>query len=292
MNSEKELRANIEAVDAIEGITSVYQGIASLRMNQVRVGVTRTRDFITGVAELYQHARLAYLAAIDRKSLSLAGKKDVLGLFRRNGKSVAIFVSANEHLYGTLILEIWNNFLLEVKNGGVDAVVIGNFGKALMNREKLPIKITFLDLDDDKPEPEQIKKLIQIASEYERIILHYGQMKSLMRQLPVREEISRSVVFDEKVKKAKTYLFEPTPEKIMEFFEKEIIGALLNQKIFEHQLARFAARMVAMDLATQNAETTKGKMRRQLTQVRKRSQNAKQLEVFAGMSAWKEKKDE
>src|SRR4030043_1596977 len=103
MSSQKELKENLEAVVAISSITSVYQEIASLRMNQLREKVAKTRDFLNGVATIYYHAKAAYIAAVQKQ---LAGKKELGSLFfmRRNRKRVIIFLSANEHLYGTLIL--------------------------------------------------------------------------------------------------------------------------------------------------------------------------------------------
>ena len=109
----------------------------------------------------------------------------------------------------------------------------------------------------------------------------------MLNQSPTKEQISGGASLHQKGK-GKKYLIEPSPQKIMEFFETEIISALFNQKIFDHQLARFASRMVAMDQATENANDIIKKLNRENKSLKRRVMNRKQLEVFAGLSLWGE----
>ena len=287
MNSIKELGANIGAVDTIESITSVYEGIASLRMNQVKDTVEATKKFIEGVATVYQHAKIAYLSKLQ-KTLKKADKDklEALSKLKRNGRSVYIYLSANEHLYGSLIMDVYKEFIADVsKDPKADVVVIGEFGKALVDIATLPNQVTYFEINDDKPKPEEITKVFEVLIKYERVILHYGKMRTLLTQVPDRIEITGGV--DSSIsQEAKDYLFEPSPEAVMDFFEGEIIGALFNQKVFEHQLSRFASRMVAMDQASQNADILIQRLRKELNRAKKRVQNTKQLDVFAGISLW------
>ena len=286
MSSQKELKGNLEAVSAIGSITSVYQEIASLRMNQLRGKVAEVREFLDGVATIYYHVKAAYIAAVQRQLL--AGKKDLAtaSFVRRNGKPVSVFLSANEHLYGTLILDIWRAFARDLRQGKAEGVVVGSFGRYLLNSENIKAPVTYFDLDDDKPAPDQIKRIVDFISSYEQIIVYHGQMVSVLNQIAATSEVSGGVTLRQQVAKPKNYLFEPTPAKILEFFETEIIAALFNQTVLEHQLARFAARMVAMDQATQNAKEEATKIEKELRSLRRRIANRKQLEVFAGFSLW------
>ena len=220
---------------------------------------------------------------------SMAKKKMIgSGFLRKNGKRVDVLLSANEHLYGTLILDIWGHYLNEINSQKSDAVVVGSFGKYLANNEKISGELIYFDLDDDQPEAEQIKKIVDVISNYEKVMVHHGQMISVITQEPVQSEISGGISYGQKIQKgAKRYLFEPSPEKILEFFETEVIGALFNQTVLEHELARFAARMIAMDQATENANEEIKKINRQLSNLRKRVLNSKQLQVYAGFDLWK-----
>ncbi|MDP2671057.1 MAG: F0F1 ATP synthase subunit gamma [bacterium] len=292
MNSQKELKNEISTVSTIQSITSVYQGIASLRMNQIKDSVAENKKFIDGIAEIYGHAKTAYLADIQKQLKSKdREKKNDLSFIRRNGKSVLVLVSANEHLYGTLIIDVWRKFSAELREKPGDSVVIGNFGKSLIVNEVTHTPIQYFDLADDNPDPAQIKKIIQFITQYETVIVHFGQMRTLLTQEPTRVEITGGVALDKPIETPKKYIFEPTPAKIMEFFESEIIATLFNEKLLEHQLARFSSRMVAMDQATQNAGSLQTNLKKDLTNIKRRLTNIRQLEVFSGMSIWgKEKK--
>src|SRR5690606_33974102 len=69
----------------------------------------------------------------------------------------------------------------------------------------------------------------------------------------------------------KDALFEPSLEEVLNFFETVILKTILQQKVHESLLSRYAARMVAMDVATENAkEETK-----RLQQARRRAKRVK-----------------
>ena len=291
MNSIKELRADIGAVGTIESITSVYQGIASLRMNQVRESVLKTKKFIEGVGFIYHHAKTAYLASLHKiLSSKDKAKIEALSKVKRNGKVAYVYLSANEHLYGSLILDIYKSFIADVgEDRQADVVVIGKFGKALVGTTNLANKIFYFEINDDKPAPGEITRVMELLIGYEKVVVHYGKMETLLTQVPERIEITGGV---EEVGApggaVKEYLFEPSPEAIIDFFESEIIGALFNQKVFEHQLSRFAARMVAMDQASQNADVITDRLKKDFGRAKRRISNTKQLDVFAGMTLWED----
>ena len=176
-------------------------------------------------------------------------------------------------------------------NGEYADMIVGSFGKYLINNENLAIKFSYFDLDDDAPAPAQIGKIIEFLSKYEKVVVYHGQMISVLNQITAKSEITGGISLKEKVQRtAKRYLFEPSSEKILEFFEGEIIGALFNQSVLEHQLARFAARMVAMDQASENAQEELKKIRKSLRALRRRTLNRKQLEIYAGYHLWKQRK--
>lgn len=82
-------------------------------------------------------------------------------------------------------------------------------------------------------------------------------------------------------------LFEPSLEEVLNFFETTILKTLLRQKVRESLLSRYAARMVAMDVATENAKTATKGLRRDLSRAKRRRANAKMLDNYSGMSIWK-----
>ena len=286
MYSRKEFTENINAATSIKSITTIYQEIASLRMNQIKDEVARTSAFLDGVAEIYNHAKSAYIDIIKSQTVKKDKAYNELRFIKRNGKTVLVFLSANEHLYGELILNVWDKFREDKRQTGHDGVVVGTFGKYLVRNESgLDENVKYFDLDDDKPSQDQINKILDYISKYEQIFVYYGRLITVLNQSPTKEQISGGATIEQKVV-SKMYLFEPSPQKILEFFETEIISALFNQKVFDHQLSRFASRMVAMDQATENANEIIKKLDRQYKTIKRRVLNKKQQDVFSGILLW------
>jgi len=286
MYSRKEFTENLNAATSIKSITTIYQEIASLRMNQLKDKVARTSAFLDGVAEIYNHAKSAYIDIIKSQTVKKDKAYNELKFIKRNGKTVLVFLSANEHLYGELILNVWDKFREDKRQTGNDGVVVGTFGKYLVKNESgLDENVKYFDLDDDKPGQDQINKILDYISKYEQIFVYYGRLITVLNQSPTKEQISGGATIEQKVV-SKKYLFEPSPQKILEFFETEIISALFNQKVFDHQLSRFASRMVAMDQATENATEIIKKLDRQYKTIKRRVLNKKQQDVFSGILLW------
>lgn len=271
MSSLKETKERLGLTKSIKRITSSYQSLANMKVNRIRDNVLKTRKFLDGVSKIYHHAKVAYLGSLGKESLKGAS------FIRRNKKSIVVFMSANERFYGTLILDTWKKIQGYLENNEAELVVIGNIGKNLVENRNLDINVHYFNLNDNEPEQEQIKFILQFIKKYEKIIVFHGRFKSALRQIPARSNVSGGVTLEEAPQETKNYIFEPTPKAILKFFEEEIIGALFNQTILEHRLARLASRMVAMDRATQNADEEIEKLQKKTIQFKRRIQNKKQL---------------
>ena len=75
MSNQKELTSDLEAITSIRTITSIYQEISSFRMNQLRGQVAKTREFLDGVAAVYNHTKTAYLASLQNVPFDNRKKK-------------------------------------------------------------------------------------------------------------------------------------------------------------------------------------------------------------------------
>ena len=191
MYSRKEFTENINAATSIKSITTIYQEIASLRMNQIKDEVARTSAFLDGVAEIYNHAKSAYIDIIKSQTVKKDKAYNELRFIKRNGKTVLVFLSANEHLYGELILNVWDKFREDKRQTGHDGVVVGTFGKYLVRNESgLDENVKYFDLDDDKPGQDQINKILDYISKYEQIFVYYGRLITVLNQSPTKEQIS------------------------------------------------------------------------------------------------------
>lgn len=276
MATPKDIEENLEAIETIRNITNIYHEIANLKMKQIREGVLKNRKFFEELLGVYQRIKSAYFFYLKKRSR----KKKEFAFLKGKKESVIIFLSANQFFYGTLILDIWEKILSYIKENKTDIVITGRMGKYLAESSGLGHKIFYFELNDEKPEEKNISGILEFIKNYRRIIVFYGKYKTVLKQEPTISEISELPLTKISEGEEKSYLFEPSPEAVLEFFEREIIASLFNQCILEHQLARYASRVIAMYKARENAKELKKKLEYFKNKLKRQKFNKKQIELF------------
>lgn len=288
MDTLKKIKERLETISALNVITNVYQEIAYSRMIEIRKEVLRTREFLDELAKVYHLIKQSYSNFFKKKLIKKKVGKEFSFIMKKRGM-VTIFLSANEFFYGTLILDIWSRVYDFWKNNKTDLVVIGRVGKYLTESYRLGLKIFYFDLNDQKPEEERIKEVIEFVKRYERIIVFHGKFETILSQNPAITDISGGVSLKERVDEIKNYLFEPSPEAVLEFFETEIVGNLFRQTILEHSLAKYTARMITMYQATENIKQFKKELQKNKRKLEWQLLDKKQVEIFSGFKLWSSK---
>jgi len=276
MPTLKEIEENIETVSTIKNIVQAYQEIANLRMNSIREKVFKNRKFFVELSKIYQTTKTAYLYSVKRgwtkKTTFLATKR----------KTAAVFLSANKFFYGPLIIEIQNKIQQYAKKKNFDLIIVGKVGKYLAKQNKIE-NVKYFKLDDEKPKSEDIKKIIDFVKNYQEIIVFHGKYETVLSQTAIISKISGGLTPAKKSGSVKTYLFEPSAKEVLKFFEREIIATLFNQTLLEHELARYASRMIAMYQATENAKNSKRKLLIVKDKLKKQITNKEQIELFGSI---------
>ena len=272
----KKIKEDLKAVSNIETITRTYQEIANLRMNEIRQKVLNNREFIEELSQVYTLAKKAYLAFFKKEKPFIKPK----------GERVVVFLSGNERFYGTLFSDIWRELLNYLAKNKADLAVVGRMGKYLAERSGFGYKMFYFELNDDKPEKNRLREIIDFIKNYEEIIIFHGRFQTILSQKVVQSNISGGVTLEEELEEVKSYLFEPSPEAVLEFFETELLSAFFNQTILEHRLSKYAARMVAMYQATENAKKRGRKLKIEQKKIERQLLNRKQIELFSGSQLW------
>jgi F-type H+-transporting ATPase subunit gamma len=277
MPTLRKIKENLEVIETIKNITNVYHEIANLKMKRVREGVLRNRKFFEELLSVYQKVKSAYLFSFKKEG---AEGKEVSFLEGRKER-IIIFLSANQFFYGSLILDVWSKVFSYLTENKADLLVVGRLGKYLAESAGFGHKMFYFELNDEKPEERNIAAIIEFIKDYKKIIAFYGRYKTVLSQEPAMNEISELPFEEMADKKVKKYLFEPSPEAVLEFFEKEIIAVLFNQCILENQLARYASRVIAMYRARENAKDLRGELEKIKNKLVRQALNKEQIELFA-----------
>lgn len=285
MAEEKKLKEDIAINKDFDLLTRSYQEHAIGQINFARYSVLYARSFAEDLAQIFANVKTAYLRGVVRKSIKSVVKK--------NGKDLWVLVAANNKLYGDIILRTTRLFISKVKQTDpkkVDLVIIGHQGKNIIDQSGLEHPYEYLEIPDTNVNADFLKKLTDKLLVYENIYVFYGRYNNLISQTPVQVALSGEIPDvnpkDAEELRKQSFLFEPTLEEILSFFENQILSLLLNQTVQEAQLARFASRINAMETAQGNIQKQLESLRRSEKMLRARDMNKKQTELLAGRTLW------
>src|SRR3989338_5938191 len=288
MITKKETIREIDFLNTLKEILETYEEIAATRMARIRTSVLGSRDFLLEINAIFQQVKSSYQAAVEvlmkKKKIKDPSK---LTFIKRNGKTLYVFVSANTGLYGDIIKKTYDVFIDNLKKTPGDVVIMGKLGVEIFKADKVSIPYTYFDFPDNKIDNAILQIIIAHIIQYEKVFVFYEQFNSVISQSPIVTNISGDPLPWEKGGPTAKYFFEPSLEKIMEFFEKEIFGSIFQQTIFESELAKFAARMVSLDYASSNTKDRLKQVTLAKNKIKHQENNKKQLEKFASMKLWK-----
>jgi len=274
----KEIEENLKSLENIETIIQVYQEVANLRMNKIRQEVLRNRRFIEDLSEVYLRVNQAY-------NVYFKNKKRREKIEKKKGR-IVIFFSANQKFYGNLILEIFSKTAEFLKKKSSDLIIIGRIGRSLMEKTNLKVKKYYFELDDNYPEKKEIKKIIELIKNYKEIIAFHGKFHTILSQKVTETIISKEILEEKERRSTKNYLFEPSPEEILDFFERELFSSFFYHSLLEHQLAKYASRTISMFRANENLKNVRNQLEIKKKRLISQLFNKKQINLFGGYHLW------
>ncbi len=300
MYSRAQLKKYSESVATIKSITRVYEEAAARRVKLIQNAVDKLAEFIDACADTYLNIKFGILAAKNTREhlqitdLNLQSRRAILTTSYRSRpkKGLLIFISSHQDYYGNLIPSVFRNWKHDLEITGYDGIILGNTGGRLLSLENVKNNVQVFDLDDDHPDWTLVNKIADIAADYNDIYVYFGQYRTVLTQAASQSKISATVSFGQ-VQEVKRYLFEGAPEGTLAFFEKQIISALLEEKVYQSQKARYAARIKILEIGqvAEKMSQQLGELDRGRRNVARMLNNKKQQQLYGGLALWQEGKN-
>ncbi|KKQ97639.1 MAG: ATP synthase gamma chain [Candidatus Woesebacteria bacterium GW2011_GWB1_39_12] len=283
MAYKKEIEQEIIQVSSFKVLTEVYGEIAATRMKKIRGFVLKNREFLASIESIFRDSLASYAKKLSdlvrRGKIKEGGKVTFLA---HNGKVVAVLISANTGFYGEVVEETFKKFIEDFRKEDIEATIIGKVGRSLFLEQEAKRPYTYFDLPDYGYNETVLSEVIKHLVQYDEIRVYYGKYQSVVTQKPTAFSISAGTPISGAVEEPKVaYIFEPTVEKILMFFETQIFASLFDQSIRESQLAKFASRILAMDRASQNIDKRLKSLDLEKLKLSHRSLDKKQLNSLA-----------
>jgi len=292
MPSLKEIKGRIASVKSTKKITSAMKMIASAKLRKAQSQIERYLP--------YENR----LTTILSDFLSGYGEEDFLSVFSevREIQRVAVVVlSSNSSLCGAFnsnIIRILNEWIQKYHNQKCEIAIypVGKKVEEAVRKLTIPVEIkgSYIPLMD-KPAFEGAKEIADslmndfLAKKIDRVDLIYNHFKNTAIQVPT-EDVFLPVDLS-KQKKGQAiptdYIIEPDRKTLLETLIPRSLRSKIYAILLDSAAAENGARVVAMQIATDNADELLDDLTIQYNKQRQQSITSEILDLIGGSEALK-----
>lgn len=248
---EKEERAMSTLID----LTSAFEGIASMRIAQIKNQVLQATEFFNELWGIYSQLRLSPIFGFGRGNLDT----EVIG------KELFIIITAEGGFSGDIDQKLIKELLRHYDKEKNEIIVIGHHGAIQLAQRGISYKKYY-----KLPKKDQNINVTPITNEvqkYKNTTVFYQQYVSLMVQDVRKIELSSAVTkrgrqaeqSDEEkdVITEANYIFEPSTYDVVDHLESTMMQIAISQLILDSKLAQYASRFRAMSASHERADEAK-----------------------------------
>ncbi len=278
MKRPTELEAEEASMATLVELTSAFEGIASMRIAQIKDQVMQSTKFFNQLWGIYSQIKIGDGFGYGR----VAGKTQSTII----PKTLFIIITAEGGFSGDIDQKLVRLMLKEYVPEKHDIIVIGHHGALQLAQNKVSYGKYF-----KLPKRDRDINVTPISSEtkrYETTKVFYQEYVSLMEQEVKSIELSTALT-DRGVKDAKdvineeTYIFEPSTMEVVAHLENSMVQIVISQLILESKLAQYASRFKAMSIAHERADDMKKETHLNFNRAKRYIKDERLKEVINGL---------
>lgn len=252
MKRLNELAKDEIAMGTLVELTGAFEGIASMRIAQIKNQVQQSTIFFNELWDIYSQLRVSEVFSFGRSKKD----KEIID------KELYIIITAEGGFSGDIDQKLVNLMLQTYDKDKNEIIVIGHHGAIQLAQRGVSYKKYYKLPTKDKDI--NVIPIVKEARSYKSTKIFYQQYVSLMIQDVRRIELSSAIQQrgsatekpDEVISEA-TYIFEPSTYEVAAHLERTMMQIAISQLILESKLAQYASRFQAMSAARDRAEESK-----------------------------------
>ena len=290
MPSMKEIRGKIKSVQNTRKITKAMEMVAASKMRKAQERMRAARPYADKVRNIAAHMSGAN-SEYQHPFLIERPLQNVGLIMVTTDKGLCGGMNTNVLRAATAQMKEWTD-----SGKKVQTTAIGNKGLGFLNRIGANVVSESTHIGDVPHMDELIGAVkVQIdaylAGEIDAVYLAYTQFVNTMKQEPVVMQLTplpkSSLTQSEEEKRAYSwdYLYEPSPEAVVEELLVRYIEALVYQSVAENIASEQSARMVAMKAASDNAKNVIGELQLVYNKSRQAAITKELSEIVGGAAA-------
>jgi ATP synthase F1 gamma subunit len=278
MKHPNEIAREEVSMSTLVELTSVFEGIASMRIAQIKNQVLQSTIFFDELWRIYTQLRVDSLFSFGRGDTT----KQVID------KELFIIITAEGGFSGDIDQKLVQLMLKDYTKEKQDIIVIGHHGAVQLAQRgieyqkyfKLPNKDTNIN----------VMPIIREVQRYRATAMYYQEYVSLMTQEVKRIELSTAVQDRgkatenaEDIISEETYIFEPSAYAVAAHLERSMMEIAISQLILNSKLAQYASRFRAMSASHQRADEQKTELHTAFNRARRAIKDERLKEIINGM---------
>jgi len=252
MANLKQIRTRIVSVKKTQQITSAMRMVAAAKMRRAQENILRARPYAHKLREV-----MAHLARVtDAQMHPLFAR-------REPRRVLLVVVTGDRGLCGGFnnnIIRTAQHFIDDFRGDELQLFTVGRKGDDFFKKRTTPIMERLISFFNDLDFGHAVtlgQKVMELygGGELDQVMVLYNEFKSAVRQDVILEEllpVDPTLVEEEECKQE--FLYEPDAMSVL----KSIVPLHINNQfwriLLESNAAEQAARMTAMESATDNAE--------------------------------------
>jgi F-type H+-transporting ATPase subunit gamma len=277
MSRLQEVALERVAMDTIVNLTSVFEGIASMRIAQTKTQVLQSQKFFSELWQIYSQLRVDKLFRYGRSQAENAIDKQLY-----------IVITSEGGFSGDIDQKLIKKMLEQFDSEKQDIIVIGHHGAVQLIQAGISFKKYYTLPSKDRNI--NVLPLIKEARNYKDTIVFYQTYVSLMLQ-----EVKSIDLFHAVQEEAKTvgeakeyiseanYIFEPSAFDVAAHLERSMMQIALSQVILDSKLAQYASRFRAMSMAKDRAHDLQTELAISFSRTKRRIQDERLKEMINGL---------
>jgi ATP synthase F1 gamma subunit len=279
MKRPSEIAREETSMATLVELTSVFEGIASMHLAQIKNQVLQSTKFFDELWGIYSQLRVDALFSFGRDK---AAQHQVID------KELYIIITAEGGFSGDIdqkLIQLMLQTYDETKN---EIIVIGHHGAIQLAQRGVAYRKYFKLPTKDKNI--NVMPIVREVQRYKSTKMYYQEYVSLMVQDVKRIELSAAISdrgsVDEKaddVISEATYIFEPSSYAVAAHLERSMMEIAISQLILNSKLAQYASRFRAMSASHQRADESRGDLHVAFNRSRRAIKDARLKESIIGM---------
>ena len=279
MRRPVDIHKDMMGMQTLAELTSVFEGIASMRIAQIKTQVVQSQNFFERLWQMYSQLKVGSPFSFGHH---VDEGRDVIQ------KELIIVITAEGGFSGDIDQKLISWMLKNYDKNKNEVIVIGHHGAIMLAQRgvrfkkyyKLPAKDQNINVTPIIREIQKYKSTMVYYQTY--VSLAVQDVKRISMQNAVEEQ-GKDIKDGSEIINEATYIFEPSTFAVVDHLERSMMTIALSQVILESKLAQYASRFQAMTASHKRANDTVGELRLAENRSKRAIKDERLKEIINGM---------